>query len=111
MTKDESMVLDRIEQLLVAANGGAGHWHLKKEVTVAHILSSLGFLALLITGWYSLSGTVDAINQRTENITDARMTAVETRQDMTETHVESALDNITVELRMINEKLDDKVDR
>lgn len=111
MNKDENMVLDRIEKMLVAIHEGGGHWHLKKEVTVAHILSTFAFLALLIASWYSLSGAVDAIAQRTENITDARMTAVETRQDMNEDHVQKSLDSIAMELRDINAKLDDKADR
>lgn len=111
MNNDEALRLERIEQLLISSGGGNGHWHLKKEVTVAHILSTFGFLGLLIAAWYSLSGAVEVIAVRTENLTDARMTAVETKQDLNDTHVQQALDNIASELRLINEKLDGKVDR
>ena len=111
MTKDEAVRFDRLEQLLVNSNGGNGHWHLKKEVTVAHILSSVAAISLIVVAWYSLSGAVDALAQKTEHLSDARITAVETKQDLNETHVQNSLDNIATELRLINEKLDGKADR
>ncbi len=111
MTKDESIRFDRLEHLLVAGNGGNGHWHLKKEVTVAHILSSLAVIALVVTAWYSLSGTVDALAQKTEHLSDARITAVETKQELNDAHVNASLSDIATELRLINEKLDGKADR
>ena len=111
MTKDENERFDRLEQLLVSSNGGNGHWHLKKEVTVAHILSSVAVIALVITAWYSLSGTVDALAQKTEFLSDARITAIETKQELNDEHVKTALTTIAMELRLINEKLDGKADR
>ena len=111
MTKDETARFDRLERLLVSSNGGNGHWHLKKEVTVAHILSSIAAIALILTAWYSLSGTVDALAKKTENLSDARITAVETKQELNDVHVQQALDTIGTELRLINEKLDGKADR
>ena len=119
MNKDDKDRFDRIEDLLMACvqgpqlidKNGNGHWHLKKEVTIAHILSSLAVVGLILTAWYSLSGAVDVLAAQTKNVTEARIVAVETKIDLTDTNVQRSLDSITTELRIINEKLDAKADR
>lgn len=119
MTKDEKARFDRIEDLLMACvqgpvlkdKSGNAHWHLKKEVTIAHILSTVVGVAIIVTAWYSLSGAVDVLAAQTKNVTDARMVAVETKVDLTDTNVQRSLDAINSELRTINDKLDAKADR
>jgi hypothetical protein len=104
--------LHQIEQMLCDARDGKNqHWHLKKEVTVAHILSSIGMVAILVAAWFSLTAAVNAIDVRTVNITDARVTALETNVRNISITTNSSLLEIKTELRSINEKLDHKVDR
>jgi hypothetical protein len=97
--------------LLDAANGKNQHWHLKKEVTVAHILSSLGVLGLVVTAWFSLQAAVATLDQRTFNVTDARISIIERDVHAIQRQVNSSLMEIKTELRSINDKLDDKADR
>ena len=104
--------IQHIETMLVdAANGKNQHWHLKKEVTVAHILSSIGLVGMLIAAWFSLQAAVAAVDHRTENVTDARMTAIERDVQSVQRQLNTSLLDIKTELRSINDKLDDKQDR
>jgi hypothetical protein len=105
--------LDTIEHLLVQhlkidkqIAGQQDTWHLKKEVTVAHILTSIGVVALVIASWYSLSGAVAAIDNRTATITNARMTRVELQVENTAASMREGFQSINENLGAINGKLD-----
>jgi|Cruoilmetagenom7_1024161.scaffolds.fasta_scaffold09569_3 hypothetical protein len=105
--------LDAIEKLLVAhlevdrgiAFKGA-HWHLKKEVTVAHILSSFGIIAIGIGSWFSLTSAVEALDTRTVTITEARVSGVESDVKNLDGYMREHLGGINISLIAINRKLD-----
>lgn len=88
-----------------AANGKSEHWHLKKEVTVAHILSSIGVVGMLIAAWFSLQAAVGTLEARTVNVTDARMTAIERDVAAQQRQLSNNMIDIKTELRSINSRL------
>ena len=110
--------LDTIEGLLVThikdsrdKDTEVAHWHVKKEVTVAHILSTLGVLALLIVSWFTLTSTVQAIDTRTLNITEARIGSVEQHVDTLEVFMRDNVSTINTSLTGINTKLGELAER
>lgn len=82
------------------------HWHLKKEVTVAHILTSVGIVAIMLGSWFSLSAAVAALDTRTENITESRMSVVESQIGSSDAYMRENFRNINSSLALINSKLD-----
>ena len=117
---DDDMIsrLDSIEALLVghikntATTADEGrHWHVKKEVTVAHILSTCGVLALLVVSWFTLTSTVDAIDTRTLNITEARIGSVEQHVDTLDAFMRDNVTTINTSLTGINTKLGELSER
>lgn len=110
--------LDSIEGLLVThikdsrdKDIEVAHWHVKKEVTVAHILSTLGVLALLVVSWFTLTSTVQAIDTRTLNITEARIGSVEQHVETLDTYMRDEVGAINTSLGAINTKLGDLAER
>lgn len=110
--------LDSIEALLVghikstaAADDVGRHWHVKKEVTVAHILSTCGVLGLLVVSWFTLTSTVEAIDTRTLNITEARIGSVEQHVDTLDTFMRDNVTTINTSLTGINTKLGELAER
>ena len=56
--------LHRIEKMLIEQHAQNGnHWHIKKEVTVAHLLSTIGVVGLVVASWFSLSAAVRAYSR------------------------------------------------
>lgn len=82
------------------------HWHLKKEVTVAHILTSVGIISILVASWFSLSAAVAALDVRTQNITESRMSVVEAQIDSSNGYMRENFREINSSLALINSKLD-----
>ncbi len=82
------------------------HWHLKKEVTVAHILTSVGIISILVASWFSLSAAVAALDVRTQNITESRMSVVESQIDSSNEYMRENFREINSSLALINSKLD-----
>ena len=110
--------LDSIEALLVGhiqttskVDEAGKHWHVKKEVTVAHILSTGGVLALLVVSWFTLTSTVEAIDTRTLNITEARIGSVEQHVETLDTYMRDEVGAINTSLGDINTKLGDLAER
>jgi hypothetical protein len=112
-TEDLQNQLRRIEELMshhvalekqVAAQDSV--WHLKKEVTVAHVLSTVGIVGLVITSWFSLSASVAAIEMRTEKITDSRVSVVEAEVEASTEYMRENFRTINSSLAVINQKLD-----
>ena len=102
--------LQRIESLLTEQNAqNDNHWHVKKEVTVAHILSTIGIVGLVVASWFSLSAAVASLQDRTANVTEARLVKVETRLTDGETAVNGTLTDIKDELKTMNSRLNDKL--
>ena len=102
--------LHRIEALLIKQHAENGnHWHVKKEVTVAHILSTIGVVGLVVASWFSLSAAVAGLQAQTENVSEARLVAVETRLTGGESHTTVVLNDIKTELRSMNKRLDEKL--
>lgn len=102
--------LHRIEKMLIeqrAQNGN--HWHIKKEVTVAHLLSTIGVVGLVVASWFSLSAAVDTLQAQTENVSEARLVGLEARVESDEAFVQGTLNDIKIELRDMNSRLDDKL--
>ena len=99
--------LETIEALLLEARASDRRWHMKKEVTVSHILSTMGMLGLIIAGWYSLQNAVASVEARTAHVSDARITAIEANVQSLQRQVTSSLVDIKVELRRINDRLDE----
>jgi hypothetical protein len=112
-TEDLQNQLRRIEELMshhvaleqqVAAQDSV--WHLKKEVTVAHVLSTIGIVGLVLTSWFSLSASVAAIEMRTEKITDSRVSVVEAEVEASTEYMRENFRTINSSLAVINQKLD-----
>ena len=82
------------------------HWHLKKEVTVAHILSTIGIVGIALASWFSLSAAVAAIDTRTENITESRIAVVESELHSSAQYMRDNFRSINGSLEVINSKLD-----
>lgn len=82
------------------------HWHLKKEVTVAHILSTIGIVGIALASWFSLSAAVAAIDTRTENITESRIAVVESELHSSAEYMRENFRSINTSLATINTKLD-----
>jgi 16S rRNA G1207 methylase RsmC len=82
------------------------HWHLKKEVTVAHILSTIGIVGIALASWFSLSAAVAAIDTRTENITESRIAIVESELQNSAEYMRDNFRSINGSLAAINSKLD-----
>jgi hypothetical protein len=102
--------LHRIEALLIKQHAENGnHWHVKKEVTVAHILSTIGVVGLVVASWFSLSAAVAGLQAQTENVSEARLVAVETRLTDSELHTTVVLNDIKIELRSMNSRLNSKL--
>jgi hypothetical protein len=105
--------LARIENLLtIQVNGHNEHWHVKKEVTVAHILTTLGAIVLILTAWFSVRGDVQSLQSAIAHpVSDARVTSVERDVVNMRSTYENTFTEIKTELRSINDKLDEKEDR
>ena len=102
--------LHRIEALLIKQHAENGnHGHVKKEVTVAHILSTIGVVGLVVASWFSLSAAVAGLQAQTQNVSEARLVAVETRLTDGEMFVNTTLTDIKTELRTMNKRLNEKL--
>lgn len=113
MDKETHSRLDTIESLLLQhlqvdkkSMEAAKHWHLKKEVTVAHILSTIGIVGIALASWFSLSSAVAALDTRTENITESRIAVVESELHSSAEYMRENFRSINGSLEVINSKLD-----
>lgn len=84
------------------------HWHLKKEVTVAHILSTFGMVSLVLASWFSLTAAVEAVETRTSSITDGRIVAIEQKIEALNRQVNSSLGRIETKLTRLEDKFDQR---
>lgn len=105
--------LDAIEGLLVRhltvdveQSEKTKHWHLKKEVTVAHLISSAAIITVVIASWFTLTNTVDALDARTLNITDTRVAGIEDHVEVVDDYMRENFGTINRSLITINGKLD-----
>lgn len=101
--------MEHIEGLMVHKHREDAHWHLKKEVTVAHLLTSIGAIALVVAAWFSMNAAISSIDQRTAEIDDARITRLETTLTNMDRQMSNSLRDIKSELRDLNHSLDDHI--
>lgn len=72
------------------------HWHVRKEINVGHMLTTLA-LVIAALSW--------------SNSIDKRVTVLETRQDQQAQQTTEMRAELRTELRLVNDKLDKLIER
>ena len=76
-----------------------GHWHLRKEVSVGHLISTVVFFFMLIGGWISIEVRLDRMEGHIGSPSHAQ---TEHRLDIVENEV--------AQMRVMNDAITNRID-
>lgn len=92
------------------------HWHLKREVSYGHIISTILLMLMLITGWVNISDRLTTVETKQNGhltlaahpSSDKRLDSLEARVGITEAlmmRIDSTLTDIKESMRRIEDRL------
>jgi len=92
------------------------HWHLKREVSYGHIISTILLMLMLITGWVNISDRLTTVETKQSShltlpahlASDKRLDSLEARVGINEAlmiRVDASLNDIKDVMRRIEDRL------
>lgn len=86
------------------------HWHLKKEITWGHILTTASLVAAGFGAWATMNARIDA-NTHKNDLTKVEVTYIKELQQTKIDELDKALKNFQTQFERVERKLDQLIDR